>query len=51
MQSIVVFAVSYTHLCIMANHGFTAVAAELETALAAALAAEKAAEKILTAEK
>ena len=38
-------------LCIMANHGFTAVAAELETALAAALAAEKAAEKILTAEK
>ena len=34
-------------LCIMANHGFTAAAAELEAALAAALAAEKAAQRIL----
>lgn len=34
-------------LCIMANHGFTAVGAELETALSRAVAAEKAAKQIL----
>lgn len=37
-------------LCIMANHGFTAVAADLETALSRALAAEKAAKRILESE-
>lgn len=37
-------------LCIMANHGFTAVGAELETALSRAVAAEEAAKRILEAE-
>lgn len=37
-------------LCIMANHGFTAVGAELETALSRAVAAEKAAKQILEVE-
>ena len=37
-------------LCIMANHGFTAVAADLETALSRAVAAEEAAKRILESE-
>ena len=37
-------------LCIMANHGFTAVGADLETALSRAVAAEEAAKRILEAE-
>ena len=37
-------------LCIMANHGFTAGAADLETALSRAVAAEEAAKRILESE-